>query len=123
VARFVEGQVLVACKSVGQKKVVWKVRRRVGVQKVVRVCFYPDMRKLDTRKCLVEHVFGTVKFWSNGSFLLLRGVRKVSGELSLAFLAYNMGRVLGVLGFDRVLAGLRGFGRFFCLFFGVLFVF
>ena len=116
VARFGVGQILVGCRSVGRKGVRWRVRRKVGVGKVVRFKFFPDVRKLDNRKCLSEHPFGSVKFWSDGSYLLLRGQEKVTGELALSFLAYNMKRVLNVLGFDKIMAAL-GPCIFFILFF------
>ena len=41
------------------------------------------------RKCIVEHPFGTVKHDMGVRQLLLRGIRKAEGELSLAFLAFN----------------------------------
>lgn len=93
------------------------MHRKVGVRKVVRFRFYPDVRKLDSRKCLSEHPFGSVKFWNDGSYLLLRGKEKVVGELSLSFLAYNMKRALSVLGFERIMAALTPCKTFFSLFF------
>ena len=47
------------------------------------------------RKCIVEHPFGTVKHDLGVRQLLLRGIQKAEGELSLAFLAFNMKRALG----------------------------
>ncbi|MDR0460429.1 MAG: hypothetical protein LBH62_03185 [Nitrososphaerota archaeon] len=57
---------------------------------MVRFKFFVGLKKLDGRKCLSEHPFGSVKFWSDGSYLLLRVVEKVVGELVLSFLVYNM---------------------------------
>ena len=115
-ARFGVGQVVVACRSFGRKGVRWRVRRRVGVCRVVRFKFFPDGKKLDSRKCLSEHPFGSVKFWNDGSCLLLRGLVKVSGELSLSFLAYNMKRAISVLGVDRIMKALVVLGSFLCHF-------
>ena len=103
VAHFGVGQVVVGCRSAGRGGVRWRVRRKVGVRKVVRFKFFPDLRKLDARKCLSEHPFGSVKFWNDGSYLLLKGLVKVTGELALSFLAYNMKRAINVLGFDRIM--------------------
>ena len=122
VAHFVEGQVVVGCRSFGVKGVRWRVRRKVGVRKVVRFKFFPDVRKLVNRKCLSEHPFGSLKFWNDGSYFLLRGSVKVSGELALSFLAYNMKRAVAVLGFGRVMEAIRLGGSFFvCFFVKVLF--
>ncbi|MDR0373703.1 MAG: transposase [Nitrososphaerota archaeon] len=49
---------------------------------------------------IVEHPFGTVKFvWGFKQFLC-RGLVKVAGEVSLAFLAYNFRRVFNIFGAD-----------------------
>jgi transposase len=56
----------------------------------------PD--KLALRKKLVEHPFGTMKRAFNQGYLLLKGLRKVSGEVGFTMLAYNMRRVLNILG-------------------------
>lgn len=50
------------------------------------------------RKCIVEHPFGTVKHDLGVRQLLLRGIQKAEGELSLAFLAFNMKRALNIVG-------------------------
>lgn len=59
------------------------------------------------RKCAVEHPFGTMKRAWDGSYFLLKGLSKVRGELSLAVLAYNMRRVLNLLGVECLLEALR----------------
>ena len=54
--------------------------------------------KLEARKCIVEHPFGTMKRAFNQGYLLLKGLRKVVGEVGFTMLAYNMRRVLNLLG-------------------------
>jgi len=66
-----------------------------------RVADHPEMMK--ARKSLVEHPFGTIKFWWGQGALLTRGRVNVQGELSLSAWAYNFRRVLNILG----AAGLR----------------
>jgi len=54
------------------------------------------------RSWVVEHPFGVVKgVWGFKQFLC-RGLVKVSGEVSLAFLAYNFRRVFNIFGGDVV---------------------
>ena len=57
-----------------------------------------ELEKLAMRKSVVEHPFGTMKRAFNQGYLLLRGLRKVSGEVGFTILAYNMRRVLNILG-------------------------
>ena len=61
----------------------------------------PEMVR--ARKSLVEHPFGTIKFWWEQDTLLTRGRRQVQAEFSLSAWAYNFRRVLNLLG----VAGLR----------------
>jgi transposase len=62
-----------------------------------------EPKKLILRKSLVEHPFGTIKRAFNQGYLLLRGLRKVCGEVGFSMLAYNMRRILSLLG-PRVFA-------------------
>jgi hypothetical protein len=48
----------------------------------------------------VEHVFGTLKHWMGSTHFLMRGLKNVSTEMSLQVLAYNMKRVIQILGMD-----------------------
>jgi transposase len=57
-----------------------------------------EPEKMALRKRLVEHPFGTMKRAINQGYLLLRGLRKVSGEVGFTMLAYNIRRVLNILG-------------------------
>jgi len=116
---FCVGQTLVGCRSFGHGVAGTKVRRSLGVRRVVRFKFFPDEKKLDNRKCLSEHPFGSVKFWNASSYLLLRGLVKVTGELALSFLVYNMKRAINVLGVDRIMKALvlqKSFFHYFFLF-------
>ena len=46
--------------------------------------------KLEAGKGLVEHPFGTIKRAFNQGYLLLKGLRKTSGEVGFTMLAYNI---------------------------------
>jgi transposase len=58
------------------------------------------------RKEIVEHVFGTLRMWGHDTFLC-RGLEMVRAEFSLSALAYNLRRVLNVLGIDKLLEAVR----------------
>jgi hypothetical protein len=57
-----------------------------------------EPEKLAARKNIVEHPFGTIKRAFNQGYLLLKGLRKTTGEVGFTMLAYNMRRVLNILG-------------------------
>ena len=61
-----------------------------------RVADHPEI--IGARKNLVEHPFGTIKFWWGQGALLTRGRVNVQGEWSLSAWAYNFRRVLTILG-------------------------
>jgi hypothetical protein len=59
---------------------------------------------LDRRRETVEHPFGTIKQWMNQGTFLMRGLEKVRAEFSLTALAYNLRRVLNLVGFAELMA-------------------
>jgi transposase len=69
-----------------------------------RVRANPLIMKL--RKQIVEHPFGTIKFWNDQRHFLMKGLEKVKGEFSLSTLAYNITRAINVLGVRALLAAL-----------------
>ena len=56
------------------------------------------------RKTIVEHPFGTLKYWMGKIPLLLRGKEKVSAEINLYATAYNIKRLLNIEPFDNIMA-------------------
>jgi len=62
---------------------------------------------LRLRRMLVEHPFGTMKRAFNQGYLLLKGLRKVKGEVGFTMLAYNMRRAINILGVGLLIALLK----------------
>lgn len=60
------------------------------------------------RKCLVEHPFGTVKRALGFTYFLTRGTENVRTESFLHFLAYNMKRVISIMGTQELIEELQG---------------
>ena len=54
--------------------------------------------KMDVRRQTAEHPFGTIKAWMGSTHFLTRTLPKVSTEMSLHLLAYNLKRVMKMLG-------------------------
>lgn len=61
---------------------------------------------LERRKEIVEHPFGTMKRSMNQGYFLTRGLNKVKTEMSLTVTAYNIKRVLNILGAKRMVQAL-----------------
>jgi hypothetical protein len=70
-----------------------------------RLDHLPDAMAL--RRQTVEHVFGTLKAWGGNTPLLTRTLKKVRTEVSLAVLAYNMKRVIKLLGVQPLLEAIQ----------------
>jgi transposase len=69
-----------------------------------RIRLHPE--KLKRRKEIAEHPFGTMKRTMNQGYFLTRGLEKVKAEMSLTVTAYNMKRVLNILGVKRMVQAL-----------------
>jgi transposase len=66
-----------------------------------------EPEKLEERVKLAEHPFGTMKRAFNQGYFLLKGLRKVKGEMGFTVLAYDMRRALNVLGTKALLVLIR----------------
>ena len=82
-----------------------------------QITYSPDKSILRKRKEIVEHPFGTIKSQMNTTSCLLKGIPKVSGEFALTFLAYNLKRVINILGVRNLLAAFSPFFPSSSLFF------
>ena len=55
------------------------------------------------RKQMVEHPFGTIKYWMGKIPLLLRGNKRVSTEFNIYSTVYNLRRLLSIESYDNIL--------------------
>ncbi len=62
---------------------------------------------MDLRRQTAEHVFGTLKHWMGATHFKMKGLTKVSAEMSLQVLAYNLKRTLSLVGVQPVMAAIR----------------
>lgn len=65
----------------------------------------PDAMTL--RRSTVEHVFGTLKHWMGWTHFLTKTLEHVSTEMSLHVLAYNLKRVIAILGMTRTMKAMK----------------
>lgn len=65
----------------------------------------PDTMRI--RRQTVEHPFGTLKAWMGATHFLTKTLNRVSTEISLDVLAYNLKRVIAILGVEPLVAAIR----------------
>jgi transposase len=66
---------------------------------------HPDMMRI--RRRTVEHPFGTLKAWMGATHFLTRTLEHVSAEMSLHVLAYNLKRVMQIMGIAPLMQAMR----------------
>ena len=65
--------------------------------------YYPNQQHLRKRNTIVEHPYGTIKRWHGADYLLTKGKIKVAAEMGLSFLAYNLRRMINILGTKKMI--------------------
>ncbi len=70
-----------------------------------RLDLAPDSMRI--RRQTVEHPFGTIKMWMGWTHFQMRTLKHVRTEMSLHVLAYNMKRVMQILGIGRLIRAIR----------------
>jgi hypothetical protein len=69
-----------------------------------RMRVHPEV--MGERKKVVKHEFDTLKRAFGSPYLLLRGLRKVGGEVGLLLFSYNLRRALNILGVAALIQAL-----------------
>jgi hypothetical protein len=59
------------------------------------------------RRQTVEHPFGTIKSWMGATHFQMRTLKHVGTEMALHVLAYNMKRLMHILGVGGLIAAIR----------------
>ncbi len=62
--------------------------------------------RMRTRRNTVEHPFGTIKAWMGATHFQMRTLKKVGTEMALHVLAYNLKRVMNILGIRPLIAAM-----------------
>jgi transposase len=65
----------------------------------------PDAMRI--RRSTVEHPFGTIKAWMGWTHFLTKGLDRVKTEMSLHVLAYNLKRMITILGMGALMEAIR----------------
>jgi transposase len=59
------------------------------------------------RRQTAEHPFGSIKAWMGATHFRLRTLEKVGTEMSLQVLAYNLKRMIAILGVKPLVRAMR----------------
>ncbi len=63
--------------------------------------------KMRQRRETVEHPFGTIKYWMGYTHFQMKTLSRVGTEMALHVLAYNLKRVMNILGIGPLIAAMR----------------
>lgn len=73
----------------------------------MQIRFEHDPGKMTDRRQTVEHPFGTLKYWMGATNFLTQTLPRVSTEMSLHVLAYNLKRMMSIFGIAGLLEAIR----------------
>ena len=62
--------------------------------------------KMRQRRETVEHPFGTIKSWMGSTHFQMKGLKRVGAEMALHVLAYNLKRVMNIMGTTPLIAAM-----------------
>jgi hypothetical protein len=68
------------------------------------------------RRSTVEHPYGTIKAWMGSTHFLSKGWDRVKTEMSLHVLAYNLKRLMALLGITGMMDAIRAYALFLRLY-------
>jgi transposase len=63
--------------------------------------------KMRQRRETVEHPFGTIKYWMGYTHFQMKTLKRVGTEMALHVLAYNLKRVMNIIGIGPLIAAMR----------------
>ncbi len=66
-----------------------------------------DPMQLAVRSMTVEHPYGTIKSWMGATHFKMRRLKNVATEMALHVLAYNMTRVMNLMGIPALIAAMK----------------
>jgi len=59
------------------------------------------------RRETIEHPFGTIKAWMGSTHFQMKTLKRVATEMALHLLAYNLKRVVSIIGIAPLIAAMR----------------
>lgn len=78
-----------------------------AVLDVVEARIDKEPERMAARRNTVEHPFGTIKLWMGYTHFQMRTLERVSAEMSLHVLSYNLKRVMNIMGVGALIAAMQ----------------
>jgi hypothetical protein len=100
-----ECKIKTQCTTSSQRRIKRWEHEEVLEEAQDRLDRMPDAMSI--RRETVEHPFGTLKCWMGYTHFLTKTKARVSTEMSLHVLAYNLKRVMNLLGTEKLIEGIR----------------
>jgi hypothetical protein len=94
-----------ACTKSDYRRIIRWEHEAVVERMQKRLDAMPEAGRL--RRQTVEHTFGTLKSWMGATHLLTKRLPSVRTEMSLQVLAYNLKRVMQIMGVQPLIAAMR----------------
>ena len=98
--------------TTGKERLISRWEHEAVLETVqARLDHHPE--KMTMRRQTAEHPFGTIKCWMGATHFLMKGLPRVATEMALNVLAYNMKRVMAIIGVVRLIevSWARRYGR------------
>lgn len=93
--------------TTGPERRIRRWEHEAVLEKVqTRLDHNPDAMRV--RRSTVEHPFATIKCWMGATHFLMTTLPKVATEMALNVLAYNMKRVIAIMGVGALLEAMAG---------------
>src|SRR6202007_2325632 len=88
--------------TTGKERLISRWEHEAVLETVqARLDHHPE--KMTMRRQTAEHPFGTIKCWMGATHFLMKGLPRVATEMALNVLAYNMKRVMAIIGVVRLI--------------------
>ena len=99
---FVLGHAIKGSCTTGKERLISRWEHEAVLETVqARLDHHPE--KMTMRRQTAEHPFGTIKCWMGATHFLMKGLPRVATEMALNVLAYNMKRVMAIIGVVRLI--------------------
>jgi transposase len=91
--------------SVERRITLWE--HEAAIEAMQRRMDLAPQSPMKLRRRIVEHPFGTIKAWMASTHFLMKRLENVKIQISLHILAYNLKRVIQILGTGSLIAAIR----------------
>ncbi len=93
--------------TTGKERRIYRWEHEAVIEAMQRRMDLALQSPMKLRRRIVEHPFGTIKAWMGSTHFLMKRLKNVKTEISLHVLAYNLKRVMKIVGTGPLIAAMR----------------